>query len=228
VRTGSRTEQVSDAVEPNHPLGRVTGHRDSGLRRVDGCPGVMHAANRAAAVMGAMLAGWIGLARLSRRQSRIGVTNDGRLQRIGGDDAGGPACADRCKNLHRHGSQDDREKFPQPPPHQRIYLLQHCQLIMHRAGCRDRGSRDRCQTRSWTSKVNASLGMPGDNQIPMVLLAARGIFKAQSRHCYLARNPSSALSRNPGWRNSDHFVGCSNFEQSLLKMMTRRKRWSNS
>jgi hypothetical protein len=70
--------------------------------------------------------------------------------------------------------------------------------------------------------------MPGNNQIPMVLLAARGIFKAQSRHWYLARNPSSALSRNPGWRNSDHFVGCSNFEQSLLKMMTRRKRWSNS
>jgi hypothetical protein len=36
VRTGPRTEQVSDAVEPNHLLGRVTGRRDSGLERVDG------------------------------------------------------------------------------------------------------------------------------------------------------------------------------------------------
>jgi hypothetical protein len=115
-----------------------------------------------------------------------------------------------------------------PPPHQRIYLRQHCQLIMHRAGCRDRGSRHRYQTRSWASKINASLGMPGNTHSPTVLLAARAIFKAQSHHCYLARNPSSALSRNPGWRNSDHFAGCSNFEQSLLKMMTRRKRWSNS
>jgi hypothetical protein len=67
-----------------------------------------------------------------------------------------------------------------------------------------------------------------NNQSPTVLLAARAILKAQSRSCYLTRTPSSVLSRNPGWRNSDHFVGCSNFEQSLLKMMTRRKRWSNS
>jgi hypothetical protein len=33
---------------------------------------------------------------------------------------------------------------------------------------------------------------------------------------------------NRVWRNPDHFVNCSNFEQSLLKMMTRRKRWSTS
>src|SRR6478735_6656203 len=33
---------------------------------------------------------------------------------------------------------------------------------------------------------------------------------------------------NPGWRNPDHFVNCSNFEQSLLKMVTRQKRWSTS
>jgi hypothetical protein len=58
--------------------------------------------------MGAMLDGWIGLARLSLRRSSIGVTNDGRLQRIRGRDAGGPACADRCENLHRQRSQDDR------------------------------------------------------------------------------------------------------------------------
>jgi hypothetical protein len=33
---------------------------------------------------------------------------------------------------------------------------------------------------------------------------------------------------NPEWRNRDHFVNCSNFEQSLLKLMTRQKRWSTS
>jgi len=70
--------------------------------------------------------------------------------------------------------------------------------------------------------------MPGHHQTPTVLLAARAIFKAQRRAGNLTRTPSSALSRNPGWRNSDHFVDCSNFEQSLLKMMTRRKRWSNT
>ena len=31
-----------------------------------------------------------------------------------------------------------------------------------------------------------------------------------------------------GWRNPNHFASCSNFEQSLLKMVTRRKRWSTS
>jgi hypothetical protein len=30
----------------------------------------------------------------------------------------------------------------------------------------------------------------------------------------------------PGWRNSNHFANCPNFEQSLLKKVTRRKRWS--
>jgi hypothetical protein len=29
---------------------------------------------------------------------------------------------------------------------------------------------------------------------------------------------------NPWWRNPNHFADCSNFEQSLLKMMTRLER----
>ncbi|SRR5216684_4674895 len=91
--------------------------------------------------MGAMLAGWIGLASVSLRRTRVAVTNNGRLQRIGGGDAGRPACADRCENLHRQGNQDDWKKFSQPPPHREPQLPQHCQLIMHRAGCRDRRPR---------------------------------------------------------------------------------------
>jgi hypothetical protein len=31
-----------------------------------------------------------------------------------------------------------------------------------------------------------------------------------------------------GWRIPNHFAGCSNFEQSLPKMVTKRKRWSTS
>jgi hypothetical protein len=59
--------------------------------------------------MRAMLAGWIGPASMSLRRSRVVVTNNGRPQQIGGDDAGCPACADRCENLHRQGNQDDRK-----------------------------------------------------------------------------------------------------------------------
>jgi len=34
---------------------------------------------------------------------------------------------------------------------------------------------------------------------------------------------------NPrGWRIPNHFVNCSNFEQSLLKLMTKQKRWSTN
>ena len=33
---------------------------------------------------------------------------------------------------------------------------------------------------------------------------------------------------NRQWRNLNHFAECWNFEQSLLKMVTRRTRWSNS
>ena len=35
-------------------------------------------------------------------------------------------------------------------------------------------------------------------------------------------------SRNPRSRGCKDYLTCLNFEQSLLKMMTRRKRWSNS
>ena len=44
-------------------------------------------------------------------------------------------------------------------------------------------------------------------------------------------NPKSNFTRpgrNLQWPNLDHFGNCPNFEQSLLKMVTRRKRWSTS
>jgi hypothetical protein len=44
----------------------------------------------------------------------------------------------------------------------------------------------------------------------------------------LIRTRIPAEKCNPQWRNPNHFANCSNFEQSLLKMVTRRKRWSTS
>ena len=143
MRAGPRTEQVRSAVEPNHALGLVTGRRDGGLRRVDRRPGVKHTASRAASIMRALLAGWVGRVRLPLRRSRIAMTNDSRMQRIGGRDAGRPACADRCENLHRQGNQDDRKKFPQPPPHQRTHpstlLINHAESPESRPGSRRHG-----------------------------------------------------------------------------------------
>jgi hypothetical protein len=33
---------------------------------------------------------------------------------------------------------------------------------------------------------------------------------------------------NPKWPDTNHFAVCSNFEQSLLKLMTSQKRWSTN
>jgi hypothetical protein len=60
--------------------------------------------------MGAV-AGLIGLPCTGRT---IAVANDGAGERIGRRDGRRPACADRCKNLHRQGNQDDWQKILQP------------------------------------------------------------------------------------------------------------------
>jgi hypothetical protein len=77
-------------------------------------------------------------------------------------------------------------------------------------------------------KVTPSLGMPGHNQTPTALLAARAVFKAQPRRWSPYPDSEFSTVTQPRVAKSDHFVDCSNFKQSLLKMMTRRKRWSNT
>jgi hypothetical protein len=44
----------------------------------------------------------------------IAVADDGASERIGGRDGRRPARADRCKNLHRQGNQDNWQKILQP------------------------------------------------------------------------------------------------------------------
>ena len=58
--------------------------------------------------------------------------------------------------------------------------------------------------------------------------AASGVTGPSGR---LPNYPGRLLSRrvcNRQWRIPNHFADCWNFEQSLLKMVTRRKRWSTS
>jgi len=45
---------------------------------------------------------------------------------------------------------------------------------------------------------------------------------------FVTRASIRGVECNHGWRNSDHFSDYSNFEQSLLKMVTRRKRSSTT
>ena len=138
VGPGSGAEPVGRAVEPDHALGLQIGYRNAGhLRRVDRRAGMDHAANRTAAVMGARLTVLIGLP----GRGGIAVTDDGRGKGIGGGDAGGPACRDRCENLHRQRNQDDWKKLPQPPAHQ-THLLDIANLITSRVGSRDQVPND--------------------------------------------------------------------------------------
>jgi hypothetical protein len=116
VGAGSGTEEVRAAVEPNHARGIAIGCRDRRLRRVNWRAGMGYAADRTAAIMRGGLTGLIGLA---GTRSTLIVTDSGRMQGIGGSNAGCQACCNRCENLHHHGHQDDRKEFPQPPAHQR-------------------------------------------------------------------------------------------------------------
>ena len=68
--------------------------------------------------MGAMLAAPIGLIR-----GRTARANYRRMEGIGGGDAGRKACADRRKNLHHQGDQNDRKEFPQPSAHWNFNLF---------------------------------------------------------------------------------------------------------
>jgi hypothetical protein len=114
VGPGSAAEQVRDALEPDHAQELPIWRSDCRVRR-ERDTGVKHGADRAAAVMYAMLAGLPGPI---RRRCGIAMANDGRMKRIGGGEAGRPRRSDRCEYLHRQGNQDDRKKFPQTPAHQ--------------------------------------------------------------------------------------------------------------
>jgi hypothetical protein len=96
----------------------ATGLGGRGLGRIDARSGMDNGADGTAAIMRAGLAGLISLA---GGRSPIVVTDRSRMEGIGGSSACGPACADRCQNLHHQGDQDDRKKLPQPPTHEKTH-----------------------------------------------------------------------------------------------------------
>ena len=53
-------------------------------------------------------------------------------------------------------------------------------------------------------------------------------FPAVFRSWFVVRRLIAPMGCNRQWRNPNHFANCSNFEQSLLKMVTRRRKWSTS
>ena len=69
-------------------------------------------------------------------RGRIAMADDGRMQRIGGGNAGRPGCADRRENLHQHRNQDDWKEFSQPPAHDPTSS----DFVLNHAGSRESSS----------------------------------------------------------------------------------------
>jgi len=132
VRAGARAEPVRRERDPDDALGlAIEGGRNGGLRHVDRRTGMQHAANRTAALMGAMA----GLVALFRGRDGIAVTDHGPGERIGGGDARSPGCTDRCEDLHDQGNQHYGQKILQPPAHHKTHPS--AQLITMRVRSRD-------------------------------------------------------------------------------------------
>ena len=102
------TGEVEAELMPNDRLGlpfEGKGQRD--LRRVDRPSRVQHAANRAAAVVGTLGTGLVGLT----RAGSVAMTNHDLAERVRSRNADGPAGADRRENLHRQGDQNYRQEL---------------------------------------------------------------------------------------------------------------------
>jgi hypothetical protein len=167
-----------------------------------------HAANGTAAVMRVWLTALIGLP----GRGPAAVADNGGSKGIGGRDSGRPAGRDRRENLHRQGNQDDWKKSLQPPAHQPPSSTE---LINHQQ------SRE---SRSGSQRYRAST-----HEIIRDRRCSRRPIPAASKYpTFLPDNPIINPKCNREWRNPNHFADCSNFEQSLPKMVTRRKEWSSN
>ena len=202
-RRGKRTGRSVNSVHTTCVGIAIDRYRGRGLGHVDRRAGLQHAANRTASVMRAM-GGLVGLACSG---SATTVADDGAGERIGGGDAGRPACADGCKNLHHQRNQDDGRKFfSRRIANPSASELNHPESPKSRSGSRN--------------YVAASRSKPGEKRC--ILKLSGGTLRKYQASGVLGLNPQ------PWWRNANHFAECWNFEQSLLKMVTRRKRWSTN
>jgi hypothetical protein len=62
------------------------------------------------------------------------MADDGAGERVGGRDGRRPACADRCKDLHRQGNQNNWQKILQPAHRNPIRLTN----LNHQGGPKSR------------------------------------------------------------------------------------------
>lgn len=192
---------------PDHRGGlAVHGRNGCNRGRVNGCARMQHAAQAAAAGLPALGAG---LVALGAACPTIAMADYGRCKRVGGSNTCRPAGCDRSENLHRQRNQDYGQKVLQPPAHRKTHpraTIAPCQvqsrdgapgLIPHVAMWHQRSSAGRRHA-----------PRPGRKAGPIPLPRC-GFFDRWY---------------NRRWRNSNHFAVCLNFEQSLPKMVTRRKR----
>jgi len=181
VRTGTSVRQPEGKIEPSHLLGNPIDVDRRDLWDVDRCAGLQHAANRAASVMGAV-AGLIGLPCTGRG---VAVADDGAGEWIGGRDARRPACADRCKNLHRQGNQDDWQKILQPA---------------HRKSIRFRPNHQESpKSRSGSRNYVAALGKkPGGKRC--VLQQLKGALPRYQASGVLQLNPQPSVANSQSFR----------------------------
>ena len=163
-----------------------------------------------------------GLARVARGSAAR--TDRGRAQRIGGRDTGRPAGRDRRKNLHRQRYQNDRKKFPSRRRIGELHPFERCQLIMQESGLSRKGSpqfvgASKLAACNWRNVDIRGVICPAS-------CVTIGLRRMPGRTTLAKVNRGTRMQ--PARRNSDHFENCSKFEQSLPKMMTRRKRWSTT
>jgi hypothetical protein len=95
MRAGWGAGRVWGAVEPDQPPGGAIRCRDGSLRRIERRAAMGDVADRTVAIMSGRRAARVGWA---EGGSRVVMTDDRRLKRVGGGDTGRPAGGDRCQD----------------------------------------------------------------------------------------------------------------------------------
>ena len=205
VRAGAGRESVRRELGPDHARGiAIERYRGRGLRHVDRHAGLQHAADRTAAVMGAV-GGLVGLA-----GSRSAALPWQMTAPASGSEAAmlaaqhAPIGAKICtiSAIRTMGRKFFSRRIANPSASE----LNHHESPKSRSGSRN--------------YVAASRSKPGEKRC--ILKLSGGTLREYQVSGVLRLNPQPSL------QNADHFAECWNFEQRLLKMVTRRKRWSTN
>ena len=179
--------------------------RLGGLRRIDRRPGVQHAADRTAAIMGAMRPVW-------------------SLWPIRGP---------HCRGRSRPAREDRRRRCW--PPSRRRSVRKSAPPAQTGLWAENSSAADASQIhplppnhRQSRESRSGSLHYPAAGANNWDGRCIRATFRTEFGPYSLTPWRVPPPARNQNWCNPNHFAECWNFEQSLLKLMTRRQRWSSS